>query len=147
LLLRDPKGEWRSEALVCTDRTLLDHEILHRYCERWCVEVAIADAKGLLGFHDPCVWKAASVERAAPMAWFLGTIVILWYVTAGHDEPAAQRQRPWYRKRVLTFSDMLASCRQAHWQQWRTGRDGCAAKAGPSEEQLKWLFEYLATAA
>ena len=53
LLVRDPKGQWRNEALVCTDATLPDWLIVTGYCRRWSVEVAFCDAKQQLGFHDP----------------------------------------------------------------------------------------------
>jgi len=36
-------------------------------------------ASSTSGCHDPRVWSARSVERAHPMAWFLGSLTILWY--------------------------------------------------------------------
>jgi DDE superfamily endonuclease len=144
VLIRDRKGEWRDEALVSTNPRLCDWEIVVGYCRRWSVEVAIADAKGRLGFHDPCVWKKESVQRAAPMAWFVGTVVLLWYARAGHEHRRAQRQQPWYQKEVTTFADMLACCRLAQWEGWwsATG-DSRPARA----EVEAWLLEYIATAA
>lgn len=144
LLLRDPKGEWRDEALVSTDAHVCDWEMVSGYCKRWSVEVAIADAKGMLGFHDTCVWKKESVERAAPMAWYTGMLVILWYTLEGHQHPAAQRHRPWYPKTIITFSDMLSCLRLALWQNWWSERsDKNPANMAPEE----WLLEYLATSA
>jgi len=144
VLVRDPSGEWRDEALVCTNPKLSAWEIVVGYCQRWCVEVAFADAKQQLGFHDACVWKEESVERAAPMAWFVGAVVLLWYARHGGEHPPAERHRPWYRKRVTTFADMLSSCRLALWEGWRSeGRDTCPAAKDPEA----WLLEYLATAA
>jgi DDE superfamily endonuclease len=143
VLVRDPKGEWRNEALVCTDVTLTAVEVITGYCRRWSVEVAFCDAKQLLGFHDPQVWCAASVQRAAPMAWFVGSLIVLWYAQAGHEGPQAQRQRPWYKnKQTPTFADMLAACRVQLWQQWL--KEGSAAEAD-REEKLAWLLEYIAT--
>jgi len=143
VLVRDPKGEWRNEALVSTDPTLPDWMILTGYCRRWSVEVAFCDAKQRLGFHDPQVWSAPAVERATPMAWLVGTLVVLWYAESGQVGPQARRQGSWYRhKRSLTFTDMLASCRLQLWQHWL--RQGGAADAG-LEVQWAWLLEYLAT--
>ncbi len=34
--------------------------------------------------HDPYVWCERSVERAHPMAWYVQTLTVLWYATAGH---------------------------------------------------------------
>ena len=109
----------------------------------WSIEVAFCDAKQLLGFHDPQVWCAASVERAAPMAWFVGTLVVCWYAQAGRYGCQAQRHRPWYKdKPTPTFADMLAACRLQLWQGWLTAEGGSGADA---EEKLAWLLEYVAT--
>jgi len=143
VLVHDPLGQWRDEALVCTDVTLSAAEVITGYCRRWSVEVAFCDAKQLLGFHDPQVWCAASVERASPMAWFVGTLIVCWYVESGQYGPQAQRHRPWYRhKPTPTFADMLAACRFQLWQQWIKGKSGRKADA---EEKLAWLLEYVAT--
>jgi hypothetical protein len=144
LLVRDPKGEWRDEALVSTDATLADWSILTGYCRRWSVEVAFCDAKQQLGFHDPQVWTAEAVQRATPMAWLMGTLVVLWYVEGGKEGPQAQRQRPWYRhKPSPTFADMLSSCRLALWRHWL--EQGGGTQAG-RQEKVAWLLEYIATA-
>lgn len=144
VVIRDPAGEWRDEALVSTNPALCDWEVVVGYCQRWCVEVAIADAKQRLGFHDPCVWKAESVERAAPLAWFVGAVVLLWYARHGTEHRPAERHRPWYPKRVTTFADVLASCRLALWEGWWAGRGDARPANEPPEA---WLLEYLATAA
>lgn len=143
VLVRDPKGEWRDEALLCTETSLSARAVITGYCRRWSVEVAFCDAKQLLGFHDPEVWCAASVARAAPMAWFVGALVALWYAEGGCDGQQAQRQRPWYRhKPTPTFADMLAACRVQLWHGWLKDEGG-----GPREreEKLAWLLEYVAT--
>jgi DDE superfamily endonuclease len=143
VLVRDPAGEWRDEALLCTDVRLSAVEIITGYCRRWSVEVAIGDAKQLLGFHDPHVWSPLAVERAAPMAWFVATLVVCWYAEAGRDGPQAQRHRPWYKnKETPTFADMLASCRLQLWQAWLKAESASGADA---EEKLEWLLEYVAT--
>jgi hypothetical protein len=141
VLVRDPEGKWRDEALLSTDLELSAEEVVVGYLRRWSVEVAYCDAKQLLGFHEPMVWCAASVERAHPMAWFVGSLVVLWYATAGHQEPAARRQRPWYRRKVEpTFADMLGCCRLHLWSAWWAGTPA------RGEAQWAWLLEYLATA-
>jgi hypothetical protein len=143
VLVQDPAGQWRDEALVCTDVTLPAVEVITGYCRRWSVEVAFCDAKQLLGFHDPQVWCAASVKRAAPMAWFVGTLVVCWYVMAGQEGPQAQRHRPWYKhKPTPTFADMLAACRLQLWQEWLGDESGSPADA---QEKRAWLLEYMAT--
>jgi hypothetical protein len=143
VLVRDPKGEWRKEALVSTDVSLSAEEVITGYCRRWSVEVAFCDAKQLLGFHDPQVWCRESVQRAAPMAWFVGTLVVCWYALGGHAGEQAYRHCPWYKsKESPTFSDMLAACRVQLWQHWLI--EGCTSEVD-REEKLVWLLEYIAT--
>jgi hypothetical protein len=144
VLVRDPRGKWRDEALVTTDPSLMAEQMIVGYCRRWSVEVAFADAKQMLGFHDPQVWCAKSVERAAPLSWFLGSLVVLWYVLSGKKGPQAERERPWYRHKVRpTFADMLASCRLQHWRAWL---DVKSASKAELQRKCAWLFNYMATA-
>ncbi len=143
VLVRDPKGQWRDEALVSTDPTLPYWLIVSGYCRPWSVEVAFCDAKQRLGFHDPQVWSALAVERATPMAWLVGTLVVLWYAESGRSGAHARRQGAWYRyKSSLTFADMLSSCRLQLWQHWL--RQGGVTEAG-LQGQWAWLLEYIAT--
>ena len=142
VLVRDPEKKWRDEALLCSALDLSAEEVIVGYLKRWSVEVAYCDSKQLLGFHDPMVWSERAVERAHPMAWFVGSLVILWYAEVGQHEPQAQRHRPWFKKKVEpTFADMLACCRLHLWRHW-LGSEPLRA-----EENLDWLLEYLATAA
>jgi hypothetical protein len=141
VLVRDPEGKWRDEALLSTDVDLSAQEVILGYLRRWSVELAYCDAKQLLGFHEPRVWCPASVERAHPMAWFVGNLVVLWYAQTGRYEPQALRHQPWYQDKVFpTMADMLSCCRLHLWRHW--------LKREPSraEEKLDWLLEYLATA-
>ena len=143
ILVRDPQGQWRDEALLSTDLTLSPEEIITGYCRRWSVEVAFYDSKQMLGFHDPQVWCANSVQRAAPMSWFIGSLVALCYVFAGHACQQAQRHRPWYRnKPEPTFADMLATCRFHHWWHWLN--PGRASRAD-MDLKWEWLLEHVAT--
>ena len=143
VLVHDPQGQWRDEALVSTDVTLSAEEVITGYCRRWSVEVAFCDAKQFLGFHDPQVWCGASVQRATPLAWFVGTLVVCWYVEAGQHGKQAERHRPWYTKKESpTFADMLAACRLQLWQEWLGAESGSGVD---QEEKLAWLLEYVAT--
>jgi hypothetical protein len=142
VLVRDPAGQWRDEALLSTDLGLSAEEVILGYARRWSVEVAYCDSKQLLGLHDPQVWCANSVQRAHPMAWFVGGAVLLWYAQHGHQETAARRQRPWYQQKVEpTFADMLACARLHLWHNW------LESDAATREDKLAWLLDYLATAA
>ena len=68
VLVRDPLGQWRDEALVATDPSASAAFVIQGYCRRWSVELAFFDSKQHLGLHDPRVRSERSVERAHPMA-------------------------------------------------------------------------------
>ena len=143
VLVRDPLGQWRDEALVATDPTVSAAFVILGYCRRWSVELAFFDSKQYLGLHDPRVWSERSVERAHPMAWFVGTLTILWYAVSGHAGAQVERDRPWYPQKVTpTFSDMLGALRLQMWQHRVYGASGtevggrdCSLRVAPS----KWL--------
>jgi len=141
VLVRDPEGKWRDEALLSSDLDLSAEEVVLGYLKRWSVEPCYCDAKQLLGFHEPAVHSHRSVSRAHPMAWFVGSLVVLWYAQTGRNEPQAHRHRPWYKDKVSpTFADMLSCLRLHLWRGW------LSSEPGRTEEKLEWLLEYLATA-
>jgi hypothetical protein len=141
VLIRDPLGQWRDEALVVTDPTVSAQFAILGYCRRWSVELAFFDSKQHLGLHDPQVWNEQSVERAHPMAWFVGSLVVLWYCAAGHEGSHVERERPWYKEKVTpTFTDMLGALRLQLWEQEVFGESGVEA---PSPECIWKLLHRL----
>lgn len=95
---------------TCHEATAV--EVLQWYATRWGIEVAFHDAKTHLGFEEPQGWSRNAVERTAPVAMLLYSLIVLWFATEGHHHyrPVA---RPWYpQKRHATFTDMLATLRR-----------------------------------
>jgi DDE superfamily endonuclease len=141
VLVHDVDKKWRDEALMSSDLSLTAAQVILGYMKRWSVEVAYCDAKQMLGFHDPMVRTEKAVQRAHPMAWFTGTLVVLWYAQTGINEEQAHRHRPWYKDKVSpTFADMLACLRLTSWSAWLD------KEPENREGKLSWLLEYLATA-
>ena len=66
VLVRDPSGQWRDEALVATDPTASAAFVILGYCRRWSVELAFFDSKQFLGLHDPRVLERAERGAGAP---------------------------------------------------------------------------------
>jgi hypothetical protein len=57
-----------------------------------------------------------AVERTAPMALWVYTLIVAWYLTTGKKLKTSRLpQFPWYRKEVPAFSDMLAALRRETW--------------------------------
>jgi hypothetical protein len=141
VLVRDVAGQWRDEALLATARDVSAAGVIVGYCRRWGIEVAFFESKQFVGLHDPRVRSAKSVDRAHPMAWFVQTLTILWYATAGQTGPGVKRDRPWYPAKVTpTFADMLGALRLQFWEQRLSGMSGSDQDRTELTEFLKhWL--------
>jgi DDE superfamily endonuclease len=145
VLVRDPAGEWRDEALVATDPSATAAFVILGYCRRWSVELSFFDSKQFLGLHDPRVRSERGVERAHPMAWFLESLAILWYCVDGHRGSHVERDRPWYTTKVTpTFTDMLGALRLQMWEHEIYGHSG---EDAPSPECIRRLLHTLAAVA
>jgi DDE superfamily endonuclease len=145
VLVRDPLGQWRDEALVTTDPSASAAFVIQGYCRRWSVELAFFDSKQHLGLHEPRVRSERSVERAHPMAWFLESLVIVWYCADGHRGSQVERDRPWYaKKETPTFTDMLGALRLQMWEREIYGGSG---EDAPSPECIRRLLHTLAAVA
>ena len=145
VLVRDPLGQWRDEALVSTDTTVSAAFVILGYCRRWSVELAFFDSKQFLGLHDPRVRNERSVERAHPMAWFVGSLTILWYCLEGHEGSHVVKDRPWYTTKVTpTFTDMLGALRLQMWERAVFGESG---EDVPSSESIEMLLHRLSAVA
>jgi hypothetical protein len=142
VLIRDPAGAWRDEAPVATDPSAAATFVILGYCRRWGVELASFDSKQYLGSHDPRVRSERSVERAHPMALFVGALVVLWSCLKGHEGSHVRRERPWYRKKVTpTFTDRLGALRLQMWEYKLFGESG---EESPSPECIERLLHTLA---
>lgn len=89
--------------------------VLTRYACRWPIEVTNHDAKGELGFEEPQGWTRRAVERTAPVAMLLYSLVVLWFAREGHRHYQPPL-RPWYPGKVAgpagaSFADMLRTLR------------------------------------
>jgi len=100
------------QAFYSTDLSASAQDILRWRARRWAIEVTFHDAKGYLGFEEPQGWTKKAVERTAPMAMLLYSLIILWFAKEGHRHLCFPH-RPWYaRKSSITFVDMLRTLRE-----------------------------------
>ena len=116
VVVRDFPGHERDDVFVSTDPTIDAKSIIEIFARRWSIEHTFHECKGKLGFEEPQNRTDHAVERTAPMALWLHTLVVLWYLESGqHSRAARQPTMPWYFKTAPTFSDMLATLRRASW--------------------------------
>jgi len=89
-------------------------QVLIGYAIRWSIEVAFHDAKQHLSFDQPQGWSHQAVERTAPMAMLLYSLIILWFAKVG-QRLYKPPHRPWRtHKPHASFADMLATLRDGN---------------------------------
>ena len=104
-------GGRRIQAFYSTRHEADAEQVLTWYASRWSIEETFHDAKGHLGFEQPQGWTRHAVERTAPTAMWLYSLIVLWFAAEGHRHYRAPN-RPWYRsKSCASFADMLNTLR------------------------------------
>jgi hypothetical protein len=117
VLVRDPLGEFRPQAFLCTDRDAGPAEILSWFVRRWATEVTFAEARRHLGVETQRQWSDRAVARTTPALLGLYSLVALWADELQRSSAILPRAATWYAKRAATFSDALAAARRAIWAQ------------------------------
>ena len=117
LVVRGFPGHDKDDVFVSTDPAQQPAAIIEVFSERWALEVAFFHAKGKLGFEDPQNRTEHAVERTAPMALWLYSLVVVWYLRTGQHLRAARiAGLPWYTSKAApAFGDMLATLRRSSW--------------------------------
>jgi hypothetical protein len=117
VIVRDPAGRQEDDFLFCTDPTVPDEQIAQRFYDRWGVEDGIFEAKQFLGFEDTRGWCSKTVNRQAPVAMVLVSLVKAWFAKAALDEPSLLPEAmPWNQGKTRpSFADMLAALRRVLW--------------------------------
>lgn len=146
VVVRDPSGRRKDDCFFSTDLSLSAKAILELFAMRWPLEVAFYNAKQFLGLQDPQNRTPQAVQRTAPLALYLHTLVILWFAEHGHfDAKAYHRAHPWYpQKRTPSFADMLTCLQTASLRESISRYPG---QKPPSAKKLLLLFQALEAAA
>jgi DDE superfamily endonuclease len=116
VLVRDPVGEFRSQAFLCTDLDAAPADILAWFVRRWAAETTFQEARRHLGVETQRQWSDPAIARTTPALLGLYSLVTLWA-----HELRRSRGLPlpstaaWYAKERATFADALASVRRALW--------------------------------
>jgi hypothetical protein len=117
LIIRDPAGLEPDDYAVCTDPAVPEAEAVQRFYDRWGIEEAIEESKQSLGMERTQGGCAETVQRQAPLAMILTSLVKLWYVKHAATHPDLRpKPGPWYtHKQSVSFHDMLAALRRVLW--------------------------------
>jgi hypothetical protein len=115
VLIRDPGGESKTQALLCTDLDADPEEILRWFMMRWQLEVTFQEMRRHLGFETQRQWSELAIRRTTPALLGLFSIVTLLAHQRMRRSMQAVRKATWYRKSRPTFSDALALVRKELW--------------------------------
>lgn len=119
VLVRDPQGQFKTQALVCTDLAAAPKKILCWFVMRWQLEVTFQEVRRHLGLETQRQCSEMAIRRTTPALLGLFSIVTLFAdrQKQGAYLPAVVRRAAWYDKRLPTFSDALALVRKDLWAQ------------------------------
>ena len=121
VLVRDPEGKRPDQMFYCTKLAWTAREVLSASACRWAIECTFEYCKQFLGLEDPANRLPKAVERTAPMALFLFSIVVVWFHRTGHQFVRFPF-RPWYpQKEEPSFADMLTTLRRLSYEEKTAG--------------------------
>ena len=116
VLIRDPQGKFKPQALLCTDLAARPEQILKWFVMRWQLEVTFHEVRDHLGVETQRQWSDWAIARTTPALLGLFSLVALLAHTHARKGKIPVRQDAWYSKPLPTFSDALALVRQELWQ-------------------------------
>ena len=116
VLLRDPAGRFKSQALLCTDLAATPEYILTCFAMRWQLEVTFHEVRTHLGVETQRQWSDLAIARTTPALLGLFSFVTLLADRLADGGTLPVRQTAWYVKSAPTFSDALAAVRHRWWQ-------------------------------
>lgn len=117
LLVRDPEGKRPDQMFYCTRLDWDARQVLSAYACRWAIEVTFENSKQFLGLEDPANRLPLAVQRTAPMALLLYSVIVVWFHRVGHAWVRFP-DRPWYTKKAEpSFADLLSTLRRVSWEE------------------------------
>jgi DDE superfamily endonuclease len=112
VLVHDVQGKRPDQMFYCTKTDWTARQVLSAYSCRWAIECTFEYCKQFLGLEDPANRLPKAVERTAPMAMFIYSLVVVWFHREGHRSVRFPF-RPWYKKKVEpSFADRLTTLRR-----------------------------------
>lgn len=111
VLLKDPDGKLEPVLLACSDFEVSIQNMVRFFVRRWRVEVTFAEVRRHLGVETQRQWSDLAIERTTPCLMGLFTIVCLFANTLNDCQNLQPNHTAWYKKKGVTFSDVLTAVR------------------------------------
>jgi hypothetical protein len=115
VLIRDPEGDFKTQALLCTNLDADPRKVLSWFVMRWQLEVTFQEARRYLGFETQRQWSELAIRRTTPALLGLFSLIALLVDRQMTRAVGVVRQAAWYHKRDPTFADALALVRKELW--------------------------------
>jgi hypothetical protein len=115
VVIRDPKGKFKSQALLCTKLAAKPEQIVEWFVKRWQVEVTFREVRTHLGVETQRQWSDRAIARTTPLLLGLFSLITVFAHHSTMRGKLSVRQAAWYKKTLPTFADALASVRQRLW--------------------------------
>ena len=93
VVVRDPEAKMKDAYLFTTDTQAGVQWVITQFAWRWSIEVLFKASKQVLDIEAPGHWCQGSVEKVAPWVWSMQSVIMVWYLTAGHASAEAQERR------------------------------------------------------
>jgi len=93
VVVRDPEGVMRDCYLFTTDLKATMSWVILMFAWRWAIEVLFRSSKQVMEIEAPQVWCQSSVEKVGPWVWSMQGVIMMWYITAGHQSQQAAELR------------------------------------------------------
>jgi len=116
VLIRDPQGKFKSQALLCTDLTVNPLQVVQWFTMRWQVEVTFQEVRTHLGVETQRQWSDLAIARTTPALFGLFSLITLLAHHSTQHGALPVRQAAWYTKPLPTFSDAIAVVRGHMWR-------------------------------
>jgi len=116
VVIRDPKGQFQTQALLSTDLSIAPVQMIKWFVLRWRLEVTYHEVREHLGVETQRQWSDLAILRTTPALLALFSLVTLLAHQHAKRCKLPIRQAAWYHKSQPTFSDALALVRRQIWQ-------------------------------
>jgi hypothetical protein len=94
--VHDLEGNRLDQMFYCTKLVWKARQILTAYSYRWAIECTFESCKQFAGLEDLANRLQKAVERTAPMALLIYSLVVIWFHKVGYQFVRFPN-RPWYR--------------------------------------------------
>jgi hypothetical protein len=115
VVIREPWGEFKTQALLCTDLYADPQKILSWFVMRWQLEVTFQEVRRHLGFETQRQCSDMAIRRTTPALLGLFSVITLFAHRQMRQTAGAFRRAAWYHKAHPTFADALALVRKELW--------------------------------